>query len=216
MSKIMKPTKALSLKKRTKRIKIAITAACFTVVAFMLVSVSTYIHIYGTAKHTSWPDSRLSLSAATTVIVLGMGPTPTHAIVDRSELAAELWHAGFVSQLIASGGQGIDEVESEAQTIAKDLISRGVPESIITEEPESTSTYENLIFSRKILAAREKMNTHIVIITHDFHAARVASMADSLGMNAVVISSSGPRLNNRGRRYAREVLAFLKWKIVGR
>ena len=145
-----------------------------------------------------------------------MGPTPTQAILDRSELAAELWRAGFVSEFIASGGQGIDEVESEAQTIAKDLISRGVPESIITEEPESTSTYENLIFSRKILAAREKMNTHIVIITHDFHAARVASMADSLGMNAVVISSSGARLNNRGRRYAREVLAFLKWKIVGR
>ncbi len=204
------------MKKRRNKIKIAFAVAIICLLSSIIIAGSTFIHIYFSAKKTTWPNTQPTINSATYVIVLGMGPTPTQAILDRSELAAELWRAGFVSEFIASGGQGIDEVESEAQTIAKDLISRDVPESIITEEPESTSTYENLIFSRKILAAREKMNTHIVIITHDFHAARVASMADSLGMNAVVISSSGARLNNRGRRYASEVLAFLKWKIVGR
>jgi uncharacterized SAM-binding protein YcdF (DUF218 family) len=204
------------LRKRRNKIKAAFAVAIICLFSFFVIAGSTFFHIYSSAKKTIWPDTQPAINGPTVVIVLGMGPTPTNAILDRSELAAELWRAGFVSEFIASGGQGSDEVESEAQTIAKDLVSRGIPGSIIIQESESTSTYENLTLSQKILARHDRLDVPIVIITHDFHAARVGSMADSLGMDAVVISSSGARLNNRFRRSVREVLAFLKWKIVGR
>ena len=112
-----------------------------------MVAASTYIHICAVSKRTTWPYSKKTLRGPTTVVVLGMGPTSTQAILDRSELAAELWHGGFANEFIASGGQGNDEVESEAKTIRTDLVTRGVPAAIIQEEDRSTSTYENLLFT---------------------------------------------------------------------
>ncbi len=201
------------MRNRYKRIWAAFSGLT---IATLIVAAGTFIHIHAEAKRTSWPDSKSTLHGATTVIVLGMGPTPTHSILDRTELAAELWHQGFASEFIASGGQGTDEAEPEAKTVATDLVTRGVPAAIIQEEDRSKSTFENLVFSHRLLVERGLLDKTIVIVTHDFHAARAASIASSLGIDVVVISSPGMRLNNRVRRQIREVLAFWKWKVVGK
>ena len=57
--------------------------------------------------------------------------------------------------MITSGGQGSDEPMSEARAMADYLIGAGVPEGAILLEDKSTTTLENLTFSRRIMLARK-------------------------------------------------------------
>ena len=50
---------------------------------------------------------------------------------------------------ITSGGKGTDESLSESRWMRDCLIQQGVPEDIITEEDQSATTHENMIFSKK-------------------------------------------------------------------
>lgn len=142
-------------------------------------------------------------------MVLGMGPAPGNPIQDRADLAAELYKAGLVSLIVATGGQGADEVEPEAVTIANILIEHGIPRVAIREERRSTSTRENLQNSIPLLPSPST----IIIITHDYHAARAAAVAKSLDLDALVAATSGFRLTDRPRRVIREILATLKWWV---
>ncbi|MBQ9911232.1 MAG: YdcF family protein [Lachnospiraceae bacterium] len=52
---------------------------------------------------------------------------------------------------VTSGGQGPNEVRSESAAMKDYLIGQGIPEERILEEDRSTSTFENMKFSKKIL-----------------------------------------------------------------
>ena len=67
-------------------------------------------------------------------IVLGMGPRPSSPILDRAELAVELDRRGVVSVFVTSGGQGRDEREPEARTLATALVRAGVPANRVFED----------------------------------------------------------------------------------
>ncbi len=54
-------------------------------------------------------------------------------------------------KLIVSGGQGADELTSEAEAMANYLMEQGVPQEDILIENRSRTTFENLTFSKAIL-----------------------------------------------------------------
>ena len=73
--------------------------------------------------------------------------------------------------LIVSGGQGADELTSEAEAMANYLIEHGVPEESILIENRSRTTFENLTFSKAILE-EEGLGKHVLVVTNSFHALR--------------------------------------------
>lgn len=82
------------------------------------------------------------------------GPRPTPLLAGRIDKALELWkkqhqHGKFV----VSGGQGADEVVSEAQAMRDYLLEKGVPGDAILMEDKSTTTWENLRYSLAIINA---------------------------------------------------------------
>ena len=82
------------------------------------------------------------------------GPRPTPLLAGRIDKALELWkrqhqHGKFV----VSGGQGADEVVSEAQAMRDYLLDKGVPVEAILMEDKSTTTWENLRYSLAIINA---------------------------------------------------------------
>ena len=139
------------------------------------------------------------------------GPRPTPLLAGRIDKALELWskqhqHGKFV----VSGGQGADEVVSEAQAMRDYLLEKGVPADAILMEDKSTTTWENLRYSLAIIRADRASAAAddapaggsvtsndapadseftTAVVTSDFHVFRCAEYAHNLGIKADGIGS---------------------------
>lgn len=120
------------------------------------------------------------------VIVLGaglIGDQPTNPLRVRIEKAAEYMKDNPDTILIASGGQGPDERISEAECIKRQLVEvYGIPEERIRKEDRSTSTEENLRYSRKIIGGGDAA---VGVITNGFHEYRAIMIAEKEGFQNV-------------------------------
>ena len=85
-------------------------------------------------------------------------------------------------RLIASGGQGSDEKISEAQAMYNYLVEHtDVPKEAIILEEKSTTTYENLLFSKE-LGEQLVENPRFLFVTNDYHVFRTSTYARQIGM----------------------------------
>lgn len=86
-------------------------------------------------------------------------------------------------QMIVSGGKGKGEDISEAEAMRRYLLAKGVPEEKILCEDQSTTTKENLKYSRRYLP---DPTGETGIVTNNFHMYRAVSLAHRLGYGKVV------------------------------
>ena len=85
-------------------------------------------------------------------------------------------------RLIVSGGQGSDEKISEAQAMYNYLVAHtDVPKEAIILEEKSTTTYENLLFSKEI-GEQLIENPRFLFVTNDYHVFRTSTYARQIGM----------------------------------
>ena len=85
-------------------------------------------------------------------------------------------------RIIASGGKGNDEKISEAQAIANYIEKETtVPTDRIILEDKSTTTYENLLFSKKIGESLIE-NPKFLFVTNNYHVYRTGAYAKKVGM----------------------------------
>lgn len=115
-----------------------------------------------------------------------IGAELTPLLRGRVDRAYDLWVAqGRQATFVPSGGQGADEEISEAEAMARYLRSLGVPESQIVLEDRSTTTWENLINSRDLIAGlAEGGAPRSVLVTSDYHVFRTAMYARAVGFTA--------------------------------
>lgn len=128
----------------------------------------------------------------TTVVVLGCqinGETPSRMLKRRLDTAYDYLSENSGVKVIVSGGQGSDEVTSEADVMRKYLLKRGIEDSRIYMEDKSTSTEENLRFSKEIIA-KEGLCEKITIVTDGFHQLRADILAKKQGIESRNISAS--------------------------
>ena len=82
------------------------------------------------------------------------GPRPTPLLAGRIDKALELWNKQHQhGKFVVSGGQGADEIVSEAQAMRDYLLEKGVPGDAILMEDKSTTTWENLRYSLAVINA---------------------------------------------------------------
>ena len=131
------------------------------------------------------------------LIILGCGirkdgtPTPLLAgRIDRAVRFAKEQEAltGKVPVFVTSGGKGPDEVTSESEAMKNYLLERGIPEKQILEEDRSTSTFENMQFSKKLIDA-EDPKAKVAFSTTNYHVFRSGLMARRVKMRAVGIGA---------------------------
>ena len=82
---------------------------------------------------------------------------------------------------IPSGGQGSDETMAEAIAIKNYLISKGVKENQIIVEDKSTSTIENMRFSKNIIEELNK-EAKVSFATTNYHVFRSGVIANEQGL----------------------------------
>jgi uncharacterized SAM-binding protein YcdF (DUF218 family) len=110
------------------------------------------------------------------VIVLGAGllhgDTVSRLLADRLDKAVRVYENSSTScHIIVSGGKGPDEKISEAAAMKNYLLEKGLKESDILMEDQSSDTMENLVNCQKIIKKR-KGSQHTAVVTSGYHTLR--------------------------------------------
>lgn len=149
------------------------------------------------------------------VIILGAQwkpEGPSEVLRRRLDKAVEYLNDNHDTCVIVSGGQGSNEIVSEAAGMRQYLVDAGIDEERIQMEDASANTYENLVFSGRLL---EIENDRIVIVTNNFHMFRALGIAKKQGYKNVegLAASSLPGM--APHNLLREFLGVVKDFIVG-
>ena len=123
------------------------------------------------------------------------GPRPTPLLAGRIDKALELWNKQHQhGKFVVSGGQGADEIVSEAQAMRDYLLEKGVPGDAILMEDKSTTTWENLRYSLAIINADRATGvdaTSSAAVASSGDVTTTASDASTSDVSGTATSSSG-------------------------
>ena len=115
---------------------------------------------------------------------------------------------GKMAKYVPSGGQGNDEVISEGSAIELYLLSHGVENYEVYAEKKSMNTYENMLFSKRIIDEVDS-DAKVAFATTNYHVFRSGILARKVGFNAEGIASS-TKWYYWPAALIREYVAFLK------
>ncbi len=121
-------------------------------------------------------------SDPTQALVLGAAQydgRPSPIFKGRLEAALELYRSGRVSRIVVSGGSREGDRYSEGEAGCRYLAAHGVPESALSCETESRSTWENLLYSKPLLKGKP-----VWLVTDEPHLPRALLLARELGIDA--------------------------------
>ncbi len=150
------------------------------------------------------------------VIVLGAGLNGekiTLPLYYRLEKSIEYFNKNPNAMIVVSGGQGRNETITEALAMERYLLSKGVPENKIIKEDSSTSTYENFLFSKKLLDNHFKKEYKTVFITNNFHIFRANEISKVVGSNSNYMHAK-IQWYIAPVNYIREILANTKFLLL--
>lgn len=148
---------------------------------FFFIVLALYAALYNMTPLTKAPQY---------IIVLGSGLISDKVpplLASRLDKAVKLFKRyGEKPVLITSGGQGSDELVSEAYAMKQYICTKhGLREDQVMMEDQSTTTFENLTFSKRLL--HEHFGETLLagaVVTNDFHVLRASIYSRQVGLQA--------------------------------
>ncbi|MCX7996584.1 MAG: YdcF family protein [Patescibacteria group bacterium] len=126
---------------------------------------------------------------ADVALVLGTGilanGEPNPCLAARVEKGVELFRNGAVQAVILSGGSGEQRNarkrgnsmrQSQADAMREIALAAGMDDRYLFTEPNSTSTYENILFSREGLEYFQASS--VIVVTEPYHSPRARMTAE--------------------------------------
>ena len=121
-----------------------------------------------------------------------------------------------LAKVVVSGGQGLDEYISEAEAMKRYLVARDIDEDRVLVEDKSTSTYENMLFSKRILNQEQwGEESKVIVVTSEFHMFRAKLLAARVGFNAYGLCAESVNYL-KPYYYFREYFVVIKTLIIDR
>lgn len=197
-----------------------------TVLAVLVVGYTALvIYVFTAAKQ----DTRVKSDA---IVVLGEGamggtscfgprcqqgfkasPHYSPCLIDRIDQAVSLYKNHYAPKILMSGGTDKEDGVNEADTMKKIAIQDGIPDADILTETQSTSTYENLAFSQKILNGA---NLHsAIIVTDPSTDARAELVASRLHYAYSLSPDANTSCSHLSDYVLREPLAIISYLLSG-
>lgn len=186
-------------------------------VAFALWAVS--LVIFWMALLRTSQDAGPTDAAPQALVVLGSGTPgekPSAVLQARLDLALALATRYPDARVLVSGGTDFSGSRAEAQIMGDYLRHKGLPAARIVQEEESTSTYENLVFSAALLKKLGiQSDVPVRVITSDFHTLRARWIAQRAGYSDVGTAGAATPLYVRYNAWLREYFAFISGWLLG-
>lgn len=192
------------VKKFKKPLKI-----CYSVATVLLVLLIIWVTIMsvkiGTVSYEEPPED-------TTVVVLGarvFEDGASESLENRLIAALDYLSENEYAMCVVTGSQGSNEPATEASVQREYLLEHNVLDARIIVEDESTSTYENFLYTWELLDELG-MDKTIVISTQSFHQYRARDMAERIGFTVYSVEAEiSPFLYPAD--FSREVMALTKY-----
>jgi len=137
-----------------------------------------------------------TLPAAQAIVVLGgstasnrpnwFEPYDRSTTISRVDTAASLYHAQRAPLVIVSGA-ALDGTVSEAQIMSNALRQQNVPAEAIVQESKSLTTYENALYTARLL--KEKGLNDVLVVTSALHMPRAMGVFRKQQINATAAGS---------------------------
>lgn len=124
------------------------------------------------------------------IVILGCGirkdGTLLPLLKGRVDKAIEFYNeqlkaTGKKAVFVPSGGQGSDEIISEGEAMQRYLLEQGIPKEQIMPETKSTNTFENMKFSKELIADSD---AKVAFSTTNYHVFRSGIFSSQAGLNA--------------------------------
>jgi SanA protein len=148
------------------------------------------------------PEKRVALVLGTSHRTVKGNPNPFFE--KRMETAAHLYHEGKVSHFILSGDNRT-QYYNEPMTMKRALVSKGVPENVITLDYAGLRTLDSIVRSKAVFG-QEK----IIIITQPFHCYRALFISDFYDIDAIAMEAAEPDFEETPSVRIREYFARAK------
>jgi uncharacterized SAM-binding protein YcdF (DUF218 family) len=179
--------------------------------AALLYYVVTLVQVWWAARD---DDTRRSEA----IVVLGAAQyngRPSAVFEARLDHAAELYHDRVAPLIVVTGGKQIGDQFTEATSGANYLHGKGVPDAAILRETTSRTSWESLSAAARVLQNRGEKD--VVLVSDPFHALRIRSIANELGLDAVTSPTRSSPISGfeEWRRFMSEALRVAAGRIVG-
>ena len=191
------------------RLAVKLTAGAL---ALLLLYVGvTYVQVWQASR-------RDQAQRADAIVVFGAAQyngTPSPVLRARLDHAADLYDRDVADLVFVTGGSQPGDRTTEASASAAYLKRKGVPESALLREVSGRTSWQSLAFAALYLKQRGK--TDVVLVSDPFHNARIAAMADELGLTAYVSPTRTSPLGGgeEQRVLVMETVAVALGRIVG-
>jgi uncharacterized SAM-binding protein YcdF (DUF218 family) len=157
-------------------------AMALGIISFVITQILIISHAF--TKDTSKPDY---------IVILGAGlrgEIPSLTLYQRLNASLNLINMHKDVKVILSGGQGPNETISEAEAMYRYLISKGVSSERLIKEDKSTSTLENLAFTKNTIKSLDnRSDITITIVTSNFHLFRSQFLSKRVGLKSQAYSA---------------------------
>jgi len=151
-----------------------IVTILFTIGLVLFISVEGLIIYNGHHVDKEKPDYLMVLGAGL------RGTKISTSLLYRLETALDFHELYPDVKIIVSGGQG------EGSAMRNFLVDNGVDSSQIIMEDKSTDTYENFLYTKKILDEESEVkDPTVTVISNNFHMFRAKFLAKEVGINTL-------------------------------
>ena len=116
--------------------------------------------------------------------------------VRRIDAAEALYKAGKVDRFIISGARH-DEYYDEPEAMRQELLSRGIPDSVIVLDGEGFRTINSVVRAKETFGVDT-----LTIISQQFHNERTLFLAKHLGVDAIAYNAA----NTMSRRWKYQMI----------
>lgn len=143
------------------------------------------------------------------------GERPSNVMKKRLDKTLEYMTALPDSVCIVTGGQGADEISTEAAVMKKYLVENGISEDRIFEEDQARNSIQNVKLSVELMEKEQMADRHFVAVSNAFHIPRIKLICARVGVDSSFVLAKDPNWYTIYPTLVREYMSYVKLLIFG-